>query len=369
MQIVEAMADADVLDASGRPTYRVRAGHRYVVHDREAGYGLRQAALRLIAGLDRRLPCYRGQPLASDRLILPFIGRMGDAIVTASCLSALTDRYPDVTVDIALPDAAREVFELFPPFGRLRPYPVEESCLAEYDYYLSFEAVDAIQDGSRRSCIDVFSACLKTPPPMKPVGVIVPSEARDRWRWLSSDRPGVAIHVGRTDSLRSYPRDLLKELVRRLAREELNVYLVGAAGATDRLADLSGDSVIDLVGRTGSCADLAAVLAMMQVVVTGDSFPLHLAGALGIPTVAIFTATDAVIGRDYPSVIAFQSQASCSPCRAADGACPLGHGECIAHRDPSVDPDHLVACIHTVVRIGDREPAKANGVTTNPQSF
>ena len=39
MQIVEALADADVLDAGGQEAYTLQAGCRYVVYDSEAAHG------------------------------------------------------------------------------------------------------------------------------------------------------------------------------------------------------------------------------------------------------------------------------------------------------------------------------------------
>ena len=90
MQIVEALGEARVLDADGQAAYNLRAGRQYLLYDCEVAHGLRDAALKLTVGLDRVLPVYRRHPLDRQRLILPFIGRQGDAVVAASCVAALT---------------------------------------------------------------------------------------------------------------------------------------------------------------------------------------------------------------------------------------------------------------------------------------
>jgi ADP-heptose:LPS heptosyltransferase len=136
--------------------------------------------------------------------------------------------------------------------------------------------------------------------------------------------------------------DLLRELVSRLVDSGCEVCLIGAADMAETVSDRPSNHVRDLAGRTPSPVDLAAVLAQMQAVVTCDSFPMHLAGALGIPTIVLFTTTDAVLGSDYPSVVAVQSAARCSPCRIAQGRCPHGHPACIAHHHPSLSPRHTV---------------------------
>ena len=353
VQIVEAVADANVLDTSGRAAYALRAGRRYVVHDSEAGYGLRDGALKLIAGLDRVLPVYHGETLRQHHLILPFIGRRGDALVTASCLAALQERYPEITIDVAAPDAPREVLLLMPWLGEQSPYPPPAEQIERYSYYLSFEEVEAVPCGWQRSCADVFSSCMHTPRPTSPPRITVPPEVQQRWTLGTTRWPRVAVHVGRSDNLRSYPQDLLAELVRYLIDARFEVYLIGAGDVTGPAATYGTGPARDLCGRTATPADLAAVLAQMDAVVTGDSFPMHLAGTIGVPTLALFTTTDAVIGSDYPTVVAVQSGIRCSPCRIADGVCPLGHGRCIAHRDRSVSPESIVGRLETLVSVVD----------------
>lgn len=349
MQIVQALANAHVLDAAGRPVYVLEAGKRYVLTNGEAGRALRDGAGELVRGLDRVLPSYDRQSLTRHRLILPFIGRLGDAVVTASCLAALTARYPELTVDIAAPEAAREVFAMMPRFGELLPYPLHERQVGDYDFYLSFEEIDAVPGGAQRSCGDVFSACLRTPRPRACAAVTVPAAARERWNLAPISRPRVAIHAGDSGSLKAYPDALAQVLTDRLVEAGFEVYRIGTSGASCDPTEPLGCHVHDLTGKTVGPEDLAAVLAQMQVVVTCDSFPMHLSGALGVSTVALFAATDAVIASDYPSVRALQSGAACSPCGVAEGACPLGHGRCVAQDDRALSPESIVRRVESFV--------------------
>ncbi len=87
---------------------------------------------------------------------------------------------------------------------------------------------------------------------------------------------------------------------------------------------------LDLVGQTDS-ALLAAVLARMAVVVTNDSAPMHLAGAVGVPHVAIFCAT--VPGQGYgplgPRAVVVEKDLACRPCgRHGSARCPRGTDDC-----------------------------------------
>ncbi len=351
MQIVEAVNDARVLDAGGKEAYTLRTGERYVLYDAEAGHGLRDGALEVLSGLDRTLPAYAGEILRNQRLFLPFIGRQGDALVVAACLMALREAYPGITIDIAAPRAAREVFQSTPRCGKLLPYPAQAEYLADYRYYLSLEEVEAIPDGARRSFFDVFSTCLHTPRPAQPVNIEILLDIQARWRLPGSSRYKVALHVGVADSLRTYPLDLTGQLADRLIAAHCEVFLIGA-DVPNPCPSASDDGLHDLIDGTKTVADLAAVLSQMDLLIAGDSFPMHLAGAMEVKSLALFTSTDAVLSKDYPGTHALKSTAGCSPCYVAVGPCPLGHATCIAHRELCFDPHAITKHALRLLAVG-----------------
>jgi lipopolysaccharide heptosyltransferase II len=83
---------------------------------------------------------------------------------------------------------------------------------------------------------------------------------------------------------------LAKELVKKLGCQ---VILVGAEEDRGLAQSFSanGKGLADFVGKT-TLRDLVSLVRRMNVLVTGDTAPLHVAGALGIPTVALFGPTD-----------------------------------------------------------------------------
>jgi lipopolysaccharide heptosyltransferase II len=91
---------------------------------------------------------------------------------------------------------------------------------------------------------------------------------------------------------------------------------------------------IMLIGET-SVDELLAVLARCDLVISGDSGPLHLAVALGRPTVSIYGPTDPAIygpapGRGQPAVV-IRRGLRCSPCYTlrATAECPHGQPSCM----------------------------------------
>ncbi len=89
---------------------------------------------------------------------------------------------------------------------------------------------------------------------------------------------------------------------------------------------------IDATGRLPLLAS-AALLARAGALISNDSLPLHLASAMGTPTVAIFGPTVPALGfgplAPHAETLGVDSL-PCRPCHAhGPEACPLGHWRCM----------------------------------------
>ncbi len=355
MQLVKTSAPVTVKDANDQPVYQLEPHQTYALYDCETAAAMRSETVQWVATLDSQLRSYAGQALTSERLVLPFIGRLGDALITAACLQALRDRYPNVSIDIACLPLAKEVFELSPSFGKLLPYPIRADCLKTYQYHLSFEDIASVKNATQRTMFDLLSHCLNTRRPTSPATLAIPESAKQRCKLPKKTRPRVAIHVGEPHSLRTYPIDQTINLANELSESDVKVILFGSPSAPTSGFDTElSPQIQNYIGKTKSVSELAATLAQTDIVITGDSFPLHLAAALNIRTVALFAPTSPTIVSDYKNVTAIKSQAKCSPCGVAFGACPLAHATCIAHNDESLAPKRIATNVISLIR----EPAQ-----------
>ena len=100
--------------------------------------------------------------------------------------------------------------------------------------------------------------------------------------------------------------------------------------------------------------ELAAVLARARAAVTNDSGPMHLAGAVGTPIVALFGPTDP--GRTGPSgsrATVLDRYVFCSPCFKTE--CPYGH-ECLKE----ISVVMAVRALEELVG-GKRDPSRRSG--------
>ncbi|HSU30633.1 MAG TPA: lipopolysaccharide heptosyltransferase II [Bryobacteraceae bacterium] len=88
-------------------------------------------------------------------------------------------------------------------------------------------------------------------------------------------------------------------------------------------AEASGVTCMNFAGRT-TLTQFIAMAAACDVYLTNDSGPMHIASALGVPTVAVFGATDAMATGptgSHSKVVC--EPVECSPCLLRE--CPIDH--------------------------------------------
>lgn len=131
----------------------------------------------------------------------------------------------------------------------------------------------------------------------------------------------------------------LAERLARLASTH-RIVVIGSAADRPLAAAIAGaggtDRVIDATGGLSLLAS-AALLERCAALVTNDSAPLHLASAMGTPTVAIFGSTVPAFGFGPLAprrAIAEITGLECRPCSAhGPQSCPLGHFKCMKELD------------------------------------
>ena len=153
------------------------------------------------------------------------------------------------------------------------------------------------------------------------------AEARDAEVLLQGlGRPIVAACVGSSCPSRRWFPDRTADVLRTLrARDRASAVLLGTAADTAFAADVvrrSDGGVRDLVGRT-SLRQLLAVLGRAQLAFGPDSGALHIAAAVGVPTVSLWGATSATRSAPWGSEqLAVTGTAPCAPCFLK--TCPIG---------------------------------------------
>ncbi len=136
-------------------------------------------------------------------------------------------------------------------------------------------------------------------PESNPLTWTVTNQDRDRARALLTatgvEPPYVAIHPGSGAPVKLWPADRWAQVADDLARRGYGVVLTGSASEVpllDQVSSATARSVPSLSGQT-SVRELAALFETAELVAGVDSGPLHLAVAVGAPSVHIYGPSEA----------------------------------------------------------------------------
>ncbi|THB69878.1 MAG: glycosyltransferase family 9 protein [Desulfovibrio sp.] len=158
----------------------------------------------------------------------------------------------------------------------------------------------------------------------------------------SPERPLVALHPFATHPDKAWPEERWPQLAQRLEDAGFDWFVLGRG---EPLPGLAGHPR-DLTNRSNlrlSCALLDAA----RILVTGDSGPMHLAGGVATPVVALFGPTDPAWGF-YPAGPAdhvLETDLDCRPC-SLHGKRPCTRGrECLA----ALSVDQVLHSVDTVI--------------------
>ena len=168
-----------------------------------------------------------------------------------------------------------------------------------------------------------------------------------------AQRPLIGMHVSGGRPSKQWHLDRFATAARALAaRHGGTIVLTGGPGdraMLDRVrADLAGVAIVDAGGALDLPA-LAALLAKLDVLVTGDTGPMHLAAAMGTPVVALFGPSNpARYGPTGTGHHVLRVQLPCSPCgqvRLPPERCRGRVPECL----DGIDTDRVVRAASEVL--------------------
>ncbi len=111
--------------------------------------------------------------------------------------------------------------------------------------------------------------------------------------------------------------------------KRLNITPVIVGADTQRASIFDKVEGINLIGKT-SLRELMAVISLSKVVISCDSAPVHIANALGVPALSVYTATSPDYGF-YPLIGDYvKPKLYCSPCSPNPKVCKTGTQACLS---------------------------------------
>ena len=251
-------------------------------------------------------------------------GGLGALMLLGCVVREIKRRWPTCAVALSCSPGGEEVFEGVTE-GKpdaFVPYPLPMSLLAGYDAVIPMEGATEYSPGAHDAhMVDVFAnrVGIEMPADMAarvPAFATSDEERREALRrYPRTARPRLALQFGGSCGVRTYPADLMLQVVYFLVEKRgWEVMLLGNPGELD-----FGERV-RFPGRVKNCSmdglsfrESAGVVATSDVVLAPDSVWTHVAGALDMPAVALY-GSESWLQRtaQYPKTAALTS-----------GKCPL----------------------------------------------
>ncbi len=260
----------------------------------------------------------KSQPPQMKHILFVTYNRIGDAVLSSGVLAWLADRYPDAEITVACGPAAATLFRDQPGVTRIIEMPKQkraghwrslwkQTVGTHWDMVVDLRASLIAytlrarqrhvlrQDTSLHRVPHIAGVLGLNPPP--PPRLATGKEARRKATELVPDgSPVLAIGPTANWAGKAWPAENFVELIKRLTGPtgilpNARVMIIGAAAERDAalpvIASVPADRLIDLVGKT----DLpltAACLERADFYVGNDSGPMHMAAAVGLPTLGLF---------------------------------------------------------------------------------
>lgn len=261
-------------------------------------------------------------------------GALGDTLMITPVLRALGARYPEASIDVLCSEAAAPLLELHPGVRRLfslkwRNLPhvvsaekrrlIGELRKRDYDLALLLERAPRYKELLDRAKLREVRGFHETPfdperhaivNNLRAAGMIEDETELDMELFFSEEdraragelvaaqpRPLIGLHIGygprakkrdQSARLKGWPLDNSLELGRKLVETGAGLVLTGSREDRADVGKLSsGLPALDVAGRT-SVRELGALIQKLDVFVSVDSGPAHMAAAVGTPLVVLW---------------------------------------------------------------------------------
>jgi heptosyltransferase-2 len=320
----------------------------------------------------------RGDPAAVRSILVVRYSALGDVVLATSVIAPLRARFPAARIEWVTAPALVPLLDGLPGLAAVHPLgaglagarALARSLRGRFDLAIDLQnkvrsallaraAAPARIAFRRRTALQALRALVGRDPPLRgppatvryaealrplgiegpgPVRVALPGAARSRAAALLAGvpRPRVAVAPGASNATKRWPAERHAAVAAALARRGAAVVLAG--GPMDRPALDAFVAALAAAGAPPVAADLtplpvpdlAAALAEVDLLVAGDSGPVHLSTAVGTPALALFGPTSPERWGPPPPGRALSLSLPCAPCSNHGGErCPLGHHRCM----------------------------------------
>jgi len=241
---------------------------------------------------------------------------MGDAIMLTPVLRALKKKFPDASLEVACFAHFRQALLNLPYIDGFATWPMKADAIHDYQRVYFIENFQYHTRAKTLHLTDVFAEICDIELGDDKQADYKPTPDEVKWAIATfprvTGRKRIGMQVQASERCRTYPAKLLRDLMRLLIRDGWEVYLMGAPGEFECMEQ---GYLHDLCKVAPTFRESATFLTTCDAFVGPDSGFIHVAGAMGIPSVGVFSVFPWQLRTAYyPSVKVISGIGECSPC-------------------------------------------------------
>lgn len=175
---------------------------------------------------------------------------------------------------------------------------------------------------------------------------IYQKKADNKLKKIGLENEFLVLNTGGSWESKRWPEEYFAEIADLLAAQKHKILFVGGSADQERVGYICNKienqkQIYNLSGKT-SLLELAAILKKAQLVISGDTGPVHVAAAVGTNTFTIFGPSDEEkyaprgLGKN---ILLKNIDLNCRPC--GEHECPLGHFKCMRDLTPDLVVERL----------------------------
>lgn len=288
-------------------------------------------------------------------ILVVTLSNIGDVVLTLPVFGALKQNFKNATIDVVVGPRAKDILEVDPRIDKMYVYDKTASLMEKLNFTLKLRrnrydlAVDLRNGLSSFLIGSKFWArpIMKTGKGtghksdehlnrLRTLGLNVDSNPYPIWidqldadnmskllnkEGISDSDEVVCVSPGAKSHIKRWQEEGFAKVCDKLIDEfKVKVIFVGDADdykICERIINRIKNRVVSIAGQT-NIRELAWCVRRSRLLITNDSAPLHIAGSVGTPAVAVFGPTDwKKYGPKEGLGIAIYKKLRCSPCEVA----------------------------------------------------
>lgn len=209
------------------------------------------------------------------------------------------------------------------------------------EFYLEFLAKlqksEILADYFQKQKLDIKQEITNIP--SLKLQTVYQKRAEQKLKKISLTEDFIVLNTGGSWKTKRWPEEYFIEIAELLIAKGCNILFVGGPSDEQRVNYITAkikkqEQIYNLSGKT-SLLELAAILKKSELMISGDTGPVHVAAAVGTNTLTIFGPSDekkyAPRGR-AKNILIKNLDLDCRPC--GEHECPLEHFKCMRELSP-----------------------------------